>query len=241
LRKFEFPDPHADHRFKTLRRAIDRFKDKVPVIAFLRDGWAEARDLHGFAESLIDLVDSPKLVKGIIEKAVDYYSELGRIAAALGAKIALSGDDIAGINGLFMSPEHFKQIIYPAMKRLYTNWHSYGLHILKHTDGNIEPIMDLLIDTGLDCLHPIDPLAGMSLEKAKHEYGDRICIMGNVNCAGNLVFGTEQDVVEEVKQCLQIGMPGGGYILASSNSIPRSVKPRNYVAMVKAAKKYGRY
>jgi uroporphyrinogen decarboxylase len=241
LKEFEFPEPHTAYRFETLQKAVERFRDKVPVIAFLRDGWAEARDLHGFAESLMDLVENPKLVKGIIEKAVDYYSELGRIAATLGAKIALSGDDIAGVNGLFMSPRHFKEIIYPAMKRLYKNWHSNGLYVIKHTDGNVEPIMELLIDTGLDCLHPIDPLAGMSLEKVKHEYGDRICIMGNVNCAGNLVFGTEQDVVEEVKQCLKVGMPGGGYILASSNSIPRSVKPHNFVAMIDAAKQYGQY
>ena len=103
------------------------------------------------------------------------------------------------------------------------------------------PIMDLLIDTGLDCLHPIDPLAGMSLKKIKEKYGDKICLMGNVNCAGNLVFGTEEDVVEEVKQCLEIGMPGGGYILASSNSIPRSVKPENYAAMIEAGKRYGKY
>ena len=241
LRRFEFPDPHASHRLENLKKAIARFKGRVPVIAFLRDGWSEARDLHGFAESLSDLIDNPGLVRGIIEKAVDYYSELGRLAAELGAEIAFSGDDIAGNNGLFMSPGHFSDIIHPAMKRLYKNWHDCGLYIIKHSDGNLEPILDLLVDTGLDCLHPIDPLAGMSLEKVKKEYGDRICIMGNVNCAGNLVFGTKDQVVQEVKKCIDVAAPGGGYILSSSNSIPRSVKPENYIAMIEAAKKYGKY
>ena len=241
LRRFEFPDPHASHRLENLKKAIARFKGRVPVIAFLRDGWSEARDLHGFAESLSDLIDNPGLVRGIIEKAVDYYSELGRLAAELGAEIAFSGDDIAGNNGLFMSPGHFSDIIHPAMKRLYKNWHDCGLYIIKHSDGNLEPILDLLVDTGLDCLHPIDPLAGMSLEKVKKEYGDRICIMGNVNCAGNLVFGTKDQVVQEVKKCIDVAAPGGGYILSSSNSIPRSVKPENYIAMIEAEKQYGKY
>jgi len=241
LRRFEFPDPYASHRLDGLRTAVDRFKGRLPVIAFLRDGWSEARDLHGFEESLVDLHDNPGLVRGIIEKAVDYYSELGRLAAKLGAEIAFSGDDIAGNNGLFMSPQHFRDVIYPAMKRLYKNWHSYGLHIIKHSDGNLDPILDLLIDTGLDCLHPIDPLAGMSLEKVKKEYGDRICIMGNVNCAGNLVFGTKDQVIEEVRNCIDVAAPGGGYILSSSNSIPRSVKPDNYVAMTETVKEYGKY
>ena len=241
LRQFEFPDPYAPHRLENLKKTIDRFKDRIPVIAFLREGWSEARDLHGFSESLVDMHDNPKLIRDILEKSVDYYSELGRMAADLGAKIVFSGDDFAGNNGLFMSPQHFKDIIYPAMKRLYKNWHSYGLYIIKHSDGDLTPIMDLLVDTGLDCLHPIDPLAGMSLEKIKKEYGDRICIMGNVNCAGNLVFGTKDQVVEEVKHCIDVAAPGGGYILSSSNSIPRSVKPENFVAMIETVKQYGKY
>ncbi len=172
---------------------------------------------------------------------MEYYSELGKISASLGAEIAFSGDDIAGNNGLLMSPSHFKEFIYPAMKKLYKKWKSYGLYILKHSDGDLYPIMDLLVDTGLDCLHPIDPLAGMSLARVKKEYGDKICIMGNVNCAGNLVHGTRGDVVDEVKRCIDTAGPGGGYILSSSNSIPNSVKPENYTAMVEAVKEYGVY
>lgn len=241
LKKFEFPDPNSSHRLSGLKKAIEMFKGKKAIVSFLRDGWSEARDLHGYTQTLIDLIDNPKLIKGIIEKAVDYYSELGKISAKMGADIAFSGDDIAGKNGLLMSPAKFKEIIYPALKRLYKNWHSYGLYVIKHSDGNLYSIMDLLIDTGLDCLHPIDPIAGMSLEKVKKEYGNKICIMGNVNCAGNLVFGTKEDVIEEVRNCIKIAAPGGGYILSSSNSIPKSVKSENYIAMVKAVKKFGRY
>jgi len=241
LKKFEFPDPYAPYRLNSLKKAINRFKGKIAIISFLRDGWSEARDLHGFSETLIDLIDNPKLVRGIIEKAVDYYSELGKISAKLGADIAFSGDDISGTNGLFMSPSYFNEIIFPAMKRLYKNWHSYGLYVIKHSDGNLYPIMDKLIDTGLDCLNPIDPIAGMSLLKVKKEWGDKICIMGNVNCAGSLVHGTKEDVAKEAKNCIDIAGPGGGYILASSNSIPRDVKPENYIAMVKVVKEYGIY
>ena len=241
IEKFEFPDPYAPHRLAGLAKAIDKFKGKKAIIAFLRDGWSEVRDLHGFENALIDMVDNPKLIKAILDKAVEYYTELGKISADMGAEIAFSGDDIAGNTGLLMSPAHFKEFIYPAMKKLYKKWKSFGLYIIKHSDGGLYPIMDLLIDTGLDCLHPVDPLAGMSLAKVKAEYGDKICIMGNVNCAGSLVHGSRQDVIDEVKRCIDIAAPGGGYILSSSNSIPNSVKPENYVAMVEAVKEYGWY
>jgi uroporphyrinogen decarboxylase len=241
LRRFEFPDPYAPHRFCTLRKAVGRFRGRLPVIAFLRDGWSEVRDLLGFSRALIELHDHPGLVRGILEKAADYYGEMGRLAAQFGAEIAFSGDDLAGNNGLLMSPRHFRELILPVLKRLFAKWHSYGLHVIKHSDGNLDSILDLLVESELDCLHPIDPLAGMSLERVKREYGARICIMGNVNCAGNLVFGTEKQVVDEVRHCIETGAPGGGYILSSSNSIPRSVKPKNYLAMIEAVKRYGQY
>ena len=171
--------------------------------------------------------------KRLIDTAKDY---IGKNFVAI--HIA---DDWGMQDGLLMSPAQFKEFIYPAMKKLYKNWHSYGLYVIKHSDGDLNQIMDLLVDTGIDCLHSIDPMANMSLKKIKKEYGQRICIMGNVNCAGNLVHGTEEDVIDEVKRCISTAAPGGGYILSSSNSIPKSVKPENYIAMIKAVKEFGQY
>jgi len=241
LKKFEFPDPYASHRLESLKKAIDKFKGKKAIVAFLRDGWSEARDLHGYTETLMDLIDNPSLIKGIIEKAVEYYAELGKISAKLGAEIAFSADDFAGNQGLLMSPSQFKSIVYPSLKWLFKKWHEYGLYVIKHSDGNLYPIVELLIDAGIDCLHPIDPLAGMDLEKVKKDYGERICIMGNVNCAGSLVYGTKEDVISEVRHCIKVAGAGGGYMLSSSNSIPKSVKVENYIAMVEAVHMYGVY
>ncbi|MCL5987048.1 MAG: hypothetical protein M1371_10895 [Actinobacteria bacterium] len=241
LARFEFPDPNVPHRFNTMKKVIDRFKGKKAIIAWLRDGFAEVRDLHGFEETLVDFYDRPDLIRGIIEKAVDYYTELARIARKLGAEVASTGDDIAGKNGLFMSPHHFRDVIYPAMKRLYKNFHDLGFYVIKHTDGDLMPIIEDLIDTGLDCLDPIDPSAGMDIALIKRKYGDRICIKGNVDCAGSLVYGKPKDVEEETKKCIEIAGKNGGYICSSSNSIHSSVVPENYVTMLNAIKEYGIY
>ena len=183
----------------------------------------------------------PSRVIGIIEKSVDYYIEIGKISANLGAEVVVTGDDVSGKNGMLMSPYHFKELMFPALKRLYKHLHSYGLYIIKHSDGYLYPIIDLLIEAGMDCLNPIDPTAGMILAKVKKDYGNKISIMGNVNCAGNLVFGTKKDVEEEVKRCIEDGAPGGGYILSSGNSITSEVKPENFIAMVKTAQRWGVY
>ena len=116
-----------------------------------------------------------------------------------------------------------------------------GVPFIKHTDGKLWKIIDDIIDTGLDGLDPIEPMADMDIGKVKEKYGDRIALVGNVDVGMLLPFGTTKDVEEAVKETIAKAAPGGGYILASSNSIHPAVKPENYKAMVEAAKKYGRY
>ena len=116
-----------------------------------------------------------------------------------------------------------------------------GLYIIKHTDGNIRSILDTIVESGIDCLDPIDPVAGMDLAEMKHKYGHRITLKGNVDCAQTLTFKSVEETIEETKNCLRIAAPGGGYILSSSNSIHSAVKPENYMAMLETLKKYGTY
>ena len=82
-----------------------------------------------------------------------------------------------------------------------------GLLVIKHTDGNLWPIMDMIVDSGIDCLDPIDPKGGMSIPEVKGKYGHRIAIKGNVDCADLLTFGTVEETVAATKQALREGMP----------------------------------
>lgn len=116
-----------------------------------------------------------------------------------------------------------------------------GLLVIKHTDGLIWPIIDKIVDSGIDCLDPIDPVAGMSLREVKQKYGSRIALKGNVDCSHLMTLGTPAQVEEATRQALRAGAPGGGFILSSSNSIHSTVKPENYMAMVDTLRKYGRY
>jgi uroporphyrinogen decarboxylase len=113
--------------------------------------------------------------------------------------------------------------------------------VIKHCDGNLWPIIDMMIDSGFDCLDPIDPIAGMDIAEVKAKFGDRVAVKGNVDCAQTLTFGTVEEVIEETKQAMRKGRPGGGYILSSGNSIHSTVKPQNYLAMLQTWEKYRDY
>jgi uroporphyrinogen decarboxylase len=113
--------------------------------------------------------------------------------------------------------------------------------VIKHTDGNIMPLMDMILDAGFDCLDPIDPLGGMDMARMKREHGRAVALKGNVNCATTLVDGTVEDVVRDTRGVIRAAAEGGGLIVSSSNSIHSSVAPLNYLAMLSTIKAYGCY
>ena len=112
---------------------------------------------------------------------------------------------------------------------------------LKHTDGNIWPILPQLIDADIDALCPLEPKAGMDIGEVKEKYGDQIALVGNIDVADLLPNGSREEVDASVKECISKASPGGGHILSSSNTIHYDVNPDNYLEMINALRKYGNY
>ena len=81
----------------------------------------------------------------------------------------------------------------------------------------------------------------MDIEEVKSHLAGRACILGNIDCRDLLPFGTEEEVERVTRETIEKAAPGGGYIISSSNSIHPGCKPENYIAMVRAAHKYGGY
>ncbi len=241
LEDYEPPNPHAPERYKTLEARLAEHGGKKAVILHLNDVFSIPSRLMVFEEFLMSIVIEPKLIEGLIDISVDVNLAMAKEAVQRGVKIVYTGDDFAYVNGPLMSPDTFRGIFYPRLKRVMQGYKELGLYVIKHTDGNIMPLIDMIIDSGIDCLDPIDPVAGMDLSLVKEKYGQRVAIKGNVDCSQTLTFGSTEETIEEAKKCIKIGAPGGGYIFSSSNSIHSSVKPDNYKAMLETLKKYGSY
>lgn len=241
FKKYVPPDPRERDRFAAIEDALLRYGDRRAVIVHLNDVFSLPRYLMGMQDLLMAVVTEPVLVRGLVEMSVDINLELAEEVANRGVKIVYTGDDFAYNKGPLMSPQHFRDLFFPGFKRAIQGFKDLGLYVIKHTDGNIWPIIDMIIDSGIDCLDPIDPQGGMHLGEVKARYGDRIALKGNIDCAHLLTFGTQAEVIEATKAALKEGMPGGGYILSSSNSIHSAVIPENYAAMVAAVKEFGSY
>ncbi len=93
-----------------------------------------------------------------------------------------------------------------------------GFYTIKHTDGNIMPILDQLVAAGPHALHSLDPQGGVDIAEVKRLAGARVCLIGNVNC-GLIDTGSEEEYLASARYALRSGMPGGGYIFSTSNCV----------------------
>lgn len=242
LKNYRPPDPDEDHRLKTLRSAVQRFKGRKAIVFLTHDGFEFPHYLRGGMDRLlIDFVESPELVHSLAEITLDFKIRLMRRAIAIGADAVVSGDDYASRSGPLMSPRYFREYVLPYLKRSVEAAHDAGALYIKHTDGDIWRLLDLFVEAGVDAVDPLEPIAKMDIGQVKQRYGDRLALVGNIDCTQLLPYGTEDEIVEAVKETIAKAAPGGGYIMASSNSLHPGVKPENYRTMAAAARRWGQY
>jgi len=234
------PDPNDQKRLRTLEKLIKISKTKLAVIGGVHDAFEIPSMMRGVENFLFDYYRDQKFAERLIETSTRYNMELAKAMIDLGVDALVTGDDYAYKKGPLMSPQHFKRFIAPYLKMIVDVSHQGSVPIIKHTDGYLWPILDEIVNTRADALHPIERQAKMSLKEVKDKYADRVCVAGNVDVSLVLPLGTVEKTIMEVKRCLKEAADGGGYILSSSNSIHDSVKPENFRAMIEAAKRYGK-
>jgi len=143
-------------------------------------------------------------------------------------------------SGPFLSPELFSEFVTPYLARMIKGHRDMGFYTIKHTDGNIMPILDQLVQAGPHALHSLDPQGGVDIAEVKRLCSKEVCLIGNVNC-GLMDSGTDEQVVESVRYALHHGMPGGGYIFSTSNCIYTGMPLSRYELMLDVWRKEGNY
>lgn len=142
--------------------------------------------------------------------------------------------------GPFLSPPMFDRFVRPFLTRLVRGYREQGWYVIKHTDGNILPILDALVEAPPHALHSLDPQGGVDMADMKRRVGDRVCLIGNVHC-GMLDTGTEEQCVESARYALQHGMPGGGYIFSTSNCVYTGMRLSRYELILDVWRREGNY
>lgn len=238
-----FLHPNPDNVDET-RRMVDLVREKSGDRYFLmRHGDATfpipaGNDLLDFVYRLKDEPDKVKQeAQERVDKALERAEKLRTPGGLDGFALC---SDYCFNSGPFLSPKMFREFITPYLKQLIEGYKSLGYYVIKHTDGNIKPIIEDLLAGEPHALHSLDPQAGIDMAEMKRDYGDRVCLIGNVNC-GLMDTGTEEEVIESARYALKHGMPGGGYIFSTSNCIYTGMRLERYELMLKVWREEGNY
>jgi len=195
----------------------------------------------GMSTALQSFYRNPELVHKIAEDfAMSFIDVIGQMVD-LGADVFCIGDDLADCNGPLVSPTMLRKYIFPLLRRVNVEVKRHGKLIFLHSDGNLYPILDDIVDAGYDGIQAIEPQAGMDIGIVKERYGDKLFLMGNVDVSHTLCFGSISDVERETREVIRKASPGGGHVLSSSNSMHNAVRVENFLAMVRTGRKYGKY
>ena len=225
-------------------RLIDAIREKTGDRYFIMrhgDATYSLPDGTHMMDFVMRINDEPQQVKREAQEMVDNAVREAELYQKHGGLdgFALCADYCFN-TGPFLSPRMFSEYVTPYLAEVTQAYRDMGFYVIKHTDGNIMPIIDQLVQTHPHALHSLDPQGGVDIAEVKRLYGDQIALIGNVNC-GKLDTGTEEEVTESVRYALRSGMPGGGYVFATSNCIYTGMRLERYDLMLDIWRKEGNY
>lgn len=198
-------------------------------------------ELIGYQNAIIGLVKSKEKVKALLERLADASIAWAVAQAKRGVDAVLISSAFAG--GGFMSPKMYAEYVLPYERRVVDAVKEFNIPVYTHTCGKIGDRLELMEQTGtmgIDTLDP-HPLGNVALADAKNGVGKRLFLKGNMNSVSILEYTTKEEVVAEATERIQIGMPGGGFILSSACSIAPHVEPWKIELFTPLANEVGRY
>ncbi|MBI2192481.1 MAG: hypothetical protein HYU36_10910 [Planctomycetes bacterium] len=193
-----------------------------------------------FEETCLRLFTEPDEFKRELDRATDDAIEHMKPLIDAGIEAIFMGADYATTQGPFLSPKMFGEFIAPYLHRTVSGHQANGAYVIKHTDGNIMPILDQIVACSPDALVSIDPTAGMDIAVVKKRVGSKVCLGGNVDM-DPLVKGDREQIRKSALYCLKHAKPNGGYIFMTSNSVYPPIQIEDYQVMLDLRLKYGRY
>lgn len=218
-------------------KGLKKLKDEGTLINFaMPGGFDEIRCLMGEENLCYAMVDEPEMIEDMLATFTSLVKEgLERTMEYVGVDLVHVHEDMAGISGPLIGPRHVKQYIAPYYKSVWETAKQGGATLFSQdSDGNMEAVIDAFLETGLNCMYPAEPKAGMDIVKLRQKYGTRVAFKGGIDKFA--LRGTIEDVKRELEYKMSAPVLGGGEIFALDHRIPNGVPIENYRFYVK----YGR-
>lgn len=179
--------------------------------------------------------------KRFIDLRTKIAVEQAKLLAETNLDVFCIAEESAFKNRTMIDPEIHHELILPAYEKIVHEISKAGKYIFFHSDGYTEPLFQNLIDAGFHGVESLEPASGMQLAPLKEKFGDKLCLIGNLDVSTFLPDKSTDFVVKTVKKAIHDAGQGGGYILSPTTDIYNTCKVEHIETMLAAVKKYGQY
>ncbi len=237
IQEYPWPDLEQPYRFDGVRQRVEALHARgLAVAAFAGSVFEQSWYIRGLEELMMDMLRAPETAHYFFERTAVFQQHAAAQFARAGVDILITGDDVAGQQGLLMRPETWREFLKPrlaATVRIVKETNP-DCSVFYHSDGNVEPLIPDLIEIGIDILNPVQPEC-MDPASIKRRYGDRLSFWGTVSVQRTMPFGSPNEVRAEVRARIRDVGRGGGLILAPAHVLGPEVPWENIVAFFEAA------
>jgi uroporphyrinogen decarboxylase len=245
VERFPIPDPLAEGRFADAQACIEKFKNDYFVIGDLELTMFEmAWHMVGLEKFMIDMAMGEPYVGMLLDKVKTFTIGIGKKLVELGVDGVWTGDDFGSQNGMLISPQTWRAIFKPRFAEIFSELKSANPDVLVmyHSDGAIAPILDDLIEIGMDVFNPVQPnVPGHEPHALKSRLGDRLSFWGAIDQQHLLPHGTPEEIERDVAAKIEVLGAGGGYMCSPAHIIQADTSIGNVEAFIAAVKKHGVY
>lgn len=237
LEAFPWPDPkylNFDSCLKDLREAGDVYR----LSGFWTCFYHNLMDLFGMEEYMVKMYTHPEVVEAVTNRVCEFYYEANeRFFPEAGDMVDafFFGNDFGTQSGLICGPDQFRQFILPWFRRFTEQGHRHGYQVVLHSCGAIHDVIEDLIDSRVDCLHPLQAKAdNMDADTLARDFKGRIAFLGGIDNQDLLTNGTVEEVKADVHRVYELLGPNL-IISPSHETILPNVPPANVEALAEAA------
>lgn len=225
------PDPDDPDRYAHIQPIINANQNRYILAKFSYSLFERAWSLRGMENLLIDFSVNPDLVHELMRRLCDFNLSVMKNLAEFPVDGIYFGDDWGSQRAMLMNPQMWRQYIKPYLTQMYGQAHRQGYEVFIHSCGQITPVLDDLIDVGLNVFNPFQPEV-MDVPELMRRYASRLAFYGSLSIQKTLPFGSQDQVREEVRHRLSLARAFGGLIIAPSHDMPPDIPLTNVMAML---------
>jgi len=231
---FTFSDQRID--YEAVRRAASAQAEGAVVGAWIPGGFDLPRQLMGEEEVCYCYYDQPELMKDILQTAADTSIKvLDRISDLITIDNLMVHEDMAGKSGSLVGPDLIREFIKPYYKRVWDMLSSKGtLLFSQDSDGNMNSVIDVFLESGVNVMYPAEPAAGMDIVALRKKYGNRLGLKGGID--KHVLRQDKEKIRAELEYKLQPLMQQGGTVFGLDHRIPNGTPIENYRYYVATAR-----